>query len=168
MNATFTQRRSSMIATAHLIGASEGRQVRFQGFGTRYVVSAEQTGGAFAVVEHELAPRTLGAPMHAHEREDEISHVLAGRLGVQIGDEVLEAVPGDTVFKPRGVPHAFWNAGEETVRFLELITPAGFEAYFTELEPLLDGPGAPDLEALGAVVARYGLAMDMASMRRLV
>src|SRR3954471_6611308 len=153
-----------MLASSHLLPSADARAVRFQGFGTRYVLPGERTGGAFAVVEHDLAPRTLGAPMHAHEREDEISHVLAGRLGVQIGDEVLEAVPGDTVFKPRGVPHAFWNAGEETVRFLELITPAGFEAYFTELEPLLGGPGAPDLEALGSVVARYGLSMDRASM----
>src|SRR3954453_6204398 len=68
-----------MIATAHLVGAADGRQVRFQGFGTRYVVSAEQTGGAFAVVEHDLALRSLGAPMHTHEREDEITHATAGR-----------------------------------------------------------------------------------------
>src|SRR6059058_5229647 len=105
----------NMIATAHLVGAADGRQVRFQGFGTRYVVSAEHTGGAFAVVEHDLAPRTLGAPMHTHDLEDEISHVTAGRLGVQIGDDVLEAGPGDTVVKPRGVAHAFWNPGDEPV-----------------------------------------------------
>jgi quercetin dioxygenase-like cupin family protein len=168
MNTTFTQRRNAMIATAHLVGAAEGRQVRFQGFGTRYVVSAEQTGGAFAVVEHELAPRTLGAPMHTHEREDEISHVTAGRLGVQIGDDVLEAGPGDTVVKPRGVAHAFWNPRDEPVRFLELITPPGFEGYFAELEPILSVPGPPDLPALGAVMARYDLAMDMDSMPRLI
>src|SRR3954471_17529637 len=118
MNATFTQRRSSMIATARLVGAAEGRQVRFQGFGTRYVVSAEQTGGGFAVVDHELAARARGAPMHTHGREDEISHVTAGRLGVQIGNDVFEAGPGDTVVKPRGVAHALWNAGERARRFL--------------------------------------------------
>src|SRR3954463_7892892 len=168
MNATFTKRRSSMIATAHLIGASEGRQVRFQGFGTRYVVSAEQTGGAFAVVEHDLAAKALGAPMHTHEREDEISHVPAGRLGVQIGDDVLEAGPGDTVVKPRGIAHAFWNPGDEPVRFLEMITPAGFEGYSAELEPILAVAGPPDFEALGAVMARYALSMDMDSMPRLI
>src|SRR3954469_10248641 len=126
-----------MIASAHLVGAAAGPQVRFQGFGTRYVVSAEQTGGAFAMVEHDLAPRTLGAPMHTHAREDEISHVTAGRLGVQIGDEVLEAGPGETVVKPRGIAHAFWNPGEDPGRFLELSPPPGFEGYFAELEPIL-------------------------------
>jgi quercetin dioxygenase-like cupin family protein len=157
-----------MIATAHLVSSADGRQVRFQGFGTRYVVSAEQTGGAFAVVEHDLAPRSLGAPMHTHAREDEISHVTAGRLGVQIGDDVLEAGPGDTVVKPRGIAHAFWNPGDEPVRFLEMITPAGFEGYFADLEPILGAGGPPDLAALGAVVARYGLTMDMDSMPRLI
>ena len=157
-----------MISIAHLVSRSDGRQVRFQGFGTRYVVGAEQTGGAFALVEHDLAPRTLGAPMHTHEREDEISHVTAGRLGVQIGDEVIEAGPGDTVVKPRGVAHAFWNPGDEPLRFLELITPPGFEGYFADLEPVLAVPGPPDFAALGALVARYGLTMDMDSMPRLI
>jgi quercetin dioxygenase-like cupin family protein len=155
-------------SSAHVLGPAAGRSVRFHGFGTRYVVQAEQTSGAFALVEHDLAPRTLGSPMHAHEREDEISHVLAGRLGVQIGEDVLEAAPGDTVFKPRGIPHAFWNPGDEPVRFLELITPAGFERYFVEIEPILASGGPPDLPALEAIMARYGLAMDMSSMDRLI
>jgi quercetin dioxygenase-like cupin family protein len=157
-----------MLATDHLIASADGRHVHFQGLGTRYVLGAEQTGGAFAVVEHDLAPRALGAPMHTHTREDEISHVTAGRLGVQIGDDVLEAGPGDTVVKPRGIAHAFWNPGDEPVRFLEVITPAGFEGYFAELEPILGVPGPPDVAALGAVVARYALAMDMDSVPRLI
>lgn len=151
----------------HVITPDSGDYVNFQGFGTRYVVSGEQTGGAFAVVEHDLVPRTLGAPMHTHAREDEISHVLAGRLGVQIGDEVLEAGPGDTVVKPRGIPHAFWNPGDEPVRFLELITPPDFAQYFKDIAPLLSTM-PPDVEALGAVMARYEMSMDMESMGPLI
>ena len=147
-----------------IIHPGDGRYVSFAGFGARYIVTTE----AFALIEHDLAPRELGAPMHTHEREDEISHVTAGRLGVQIGDDVLEAGPGDTVVKPRGIPHAFWNPGDEPVRFLELITPAGFEQYFAELEPLLGGGGPPDFEALFALQARYALSMDMESMPRLI
>lgn len=106
--------------------------------------------------------------MHAHEHEDEISHVLAGRLGVQVGDEVIEAGPGDTVVKPRGVAHAFWNAADEPVRFLELITPGGFEDYFDDVAPILSAPGAPDFAALGAVAARYALTIDPDSIGRLI
>jgi quercetin dioxygenase-like cupin family protein len=151
-----------------MITAGAGRYVNFQGLGVRWVVSGEQTGGALAIVEHDLAPRSIGAPLHTHEREDEISHVTAGRLGAQVGDEVVDAGPGDTVVKPRGVPHAFWNPGDEPLRFLEVITPAGFERYFEDIAPLLSAGGPPDVAALGAVMARYGLEMDMASLPRLV
>ena len=157
-----------MVVTGLLAGPDAGTTVRIGGFSARYVVSAEQTDGAFALIEHELAPRQLGSPMHTHAREHEISHVTAGRLGVQIGDEVLEAGPGGTVRKPRGIPHAFWNPGGETVRFLELITPPGFEHYFAEIAPLFEDPGQPDFEALTAACARYGLEMDFASMERLI
>jgi mannose-6-phosphate isomerase-like protein (cupin superfamily) len=151
-----------------LVGPGDGRTVRFQGFGIRYVVTGDQTAGALAVVEHDLAPRALGAPLHTHEREDEISHVLAGRLGVQVGDRVVEASPGDTVVKPRGIPHAFWNPGPEPLRFLELIAPAGFERYFADIAPILDAAGAPDLDALTQVMARYAMRMDFDSMGRLI
>ena len=152
----------------NVVRAGEGALVRFRSLGTRHVLDGAVTGGSVAVVEHDLAPRALGSPLHGHEREDETSHVLAGRLGVQVGDAVLEAGPGDTVWKPRGVPHAFWNPGDETVRFLEVISPAGFERYFDEIEPLLTTGGPPDVAALGAVMARYGLTMDVDSAPRLV
>ncbi len=106
--------------------------------------------------------------MHTHEREDEYSFVLAGRLCVQIADEVLEAGPGDLVLKPRGIPHAYWNPGDEETRLVEVISPAGFEQYFADLAPELAHPGEPDLEALAEVRARYGLTMDIASRERLI
>jgi oxalate decarboxylase/phosphoglucose isomerase-like protein (cupin superfamily) len=92
--------------------------------------------------------------VHTHEREDEYSYVLSGRLSAQIGDTVLHADAGQVIAKPRGIPHAFWNAGSETVRFLELITPGGFEEYFFELAAPLN---ARDLGAMGAIRTSYSL-----------
>ena len=89
--------------------------------------------------------------------------MLEGRFGVQLGDEVLEAGPGDLLFKPRGIAHAFWNAGEEPARLLELISPAGFEQYFRELAPLLAAPER-DEAAIGEVVARYQLDIDFSTV----
>jgi oxalate decarboxylase/phosphoglucose isomerase-like protein (cupin superfamily) len=54
-------------------------------------------------------------------------------MGALLGDEVLEAGPGDLVFKPRKQWHTFWNAGDEPCRILEIISPAGFENYFREV-----------------------------------
>jgi uncharacterized cupin superfamily protein len=53
----------------------------------------------------------IGAPLHRHSREDEISHVLEGELTVQQDDRRDTAGVGGTIVKPRGVFHAFWNAG---------------------------------------------------------
>jgi hypothetical protein len=102
--------------------------------------------------------------MHTHAREDEYSYVLEGRVGFQLGDEVREAGPGEVVAKPRGVPHAFWNPGDESAKLLEIISPAGFEEYFRELAPLLGGDGPPDVAALGALQTRYGLTMDFSTI----
>jgi uncharacterized RmlC-like cupin family protein len=90
---------------------------------------------------------------------------LEGEVGVQIGEDVLVAGAGDLVFKPSGVPHAFWNASDEPARALEIISPAGFEGYFAELAPLLPpaNQGPLDEEAVGAVREKYGLEMDMGS-----
>ena len=75
------------------------------------------------------------------------------RYFVRIGDEERVAEPGDLVFKPRGVPHSFWNAGDDWARALELISPAGFERFFREL----DGLGATrEASAASALLRSLG------------
>jgi quercetin dioxygenase-like cupin family protein len=134
--------------------------------GIRFMIGGEETRGNLGLVEHPIGPRALAAPMHTHEHEDEYTYVLEGEVGVQIGEEILVARPGDLVFKPRGVPHAFWNVADEPARALEIIFPAGFERYFAELAPLFPpaNEGPLDEEAVGAVRERYGLEMDMSSI----
>ena len=147
-----------------VVTPTDGERVELGGLGVRFMA----TGEGFSLVEHPIAPRTLGAPMHVHEHEDEFSYVLEGEVGVQIGDEVLYALPGQLVVKPRGIPHAFWNRTDEPARLLEIISPAGFERYFAELAPLLPPQvAAPDFEALAALQARFGLTMDMETAARI-
>ena len=150
-------------AVARLLGPDQGEVVHLLALGVRFMIDGEATGGAFSLVEHPLLPRALGAPLHTHHNEDEYSYVLEGRFGIQLGDEVLKAGPGDLLFKPRGIAHAFWNAGEEPARLLELISPAGFEQYFRELAPLLAAPER-DEAAIGEVVARYQLEIDFSTV----
>jgi quercetin dioxygenase-like cupin family protein len=140
-----------------ILGPTDGESLDLGGLGVRFMA----TGEGFSLVEHPIAPRTLAAPMHVHEHEDEYSYVLEGEVGVQVGDEVRYAKAGDFVFKPRGIWHAFWNRSDEPARLLEIISPAGFERYFAELKSLLEPQ--PDFEGLAAVQARYGLTMDMSS-----
>jgi mannose-6-phosphate isomerase-like protein (cupin superfamily) len=150
------------------IGPQDGERADFPALGNRFIVRSEDTGGRFALIEHTLALKSLGAPTHVHANEDEYSFVLSGELGVQLGEEVLTAGPGETVVKPRGVPHAFWNPGEEEARLLELISPGAFEHYFVEMAPLLNVDGERDFERIGEIQARYGLSMDIDSIGPLI
>jgi mannose-6-phosphate isomerase-like protein (cupin superfamily) len=137
------------------------------GLGTRYLIRSEQTDGRFALIEHTIPPHALAAPVHTHVHEDEHSYVLSGRMGAMVGDEVIEAGPGQLVTKPRGIPHAFWNAGDEPVVLLELISPGAFDQYFADLAPVFSAGGPPDLEALAVIQARYELTMDFDSIASL-
>jgi mannose-6-phosphate isomerase-like protein (cupin superfamily) len=157
-----------MTTTAQLkLAADEGRRADLVSLGNRYMIESAQTDGRFALIEHTIAPRALAAPMHVHEREDEYSFVLSGRMGAQIGDEVVEAGPGELVFKPRGIWHAFWSASDEETRVLELISPGEFAGYFEELAPVITAEN-PDFAKIGEIQARYALTMDMDSIARLV
>jgi mannose-6-phosphate isomerase-like protein (cupin superfamily) len=140
--------------------------VRFgKALGTKRLLSSDQTGGAFGLVEHDLPARRLGSPVHTHADEDEYSYVVSGTLSALVGDEVIEAGPGEVVAKPRGIPHAFWNTADEPVVFVELITPGGFEDYFFDLaEPF----NTQDLEAMDQIRARYRLDMRPESIGELI
>jgi mannose-6-phosphate isomerase-like protein (cupin superfamily) len=157
-------------AGPRIIGPKDGKFTDLQSVGVRFMIWGAETGGTFSLVEHPIPPRTLVAPLHLHEREDEYSYVLEGRMGAQLGDDVVYAEPGDLVFKPRNQWHTFWNAGDTTCRLLEIISPAGFEHFFNELGEQMAAAKSvsvaevPDLPALGA---RYGLHFQPESIARL-
>jgi mannose-6-phosphate isomerase-like protein (cupin superfamily) len=153
--------------TVRVVGPKDGKAGSIGALGVRFLISGLESGGGFALVEHPMPPRTLGTPMHRHANEDEYSFVLEGRMGADLGGEIVYGEPGDLIFKPRGQWHTFWNAGDEPARILEIISPAGFEKYFDELVDL-DFQGPPDPAVIGAIAVRYGLELDFESFPRLV
>ena len=155
------------VITAGLITSADQRRLLDGPLGALLALPAEATDGRLSVVIHDIAPRTLGAPIHTHRNEDEYSYVLDGLIGVQVGDRDYEARAGDTVAKPRGIPHAFWNPTDHPARFVEIITPGGFQEYFPGVGAAF-GPDGPDFAALAAVAARFELAVDFASIPMLV
>jgi mannose-6-phosphate isomerase-like protein (cupin superfamily) len=153
--------------TAKVVGPKDGKAGFLGSIGVRFMIDGDESGGGFSLVEHPMGPRALAAPLHRHNREDEYSYVLEGRMGALLGDEVLEAGPGDLVFKPRGQWHTFWTAGDEPCRILEIISPAGFERFFAELADLNEG-GPADPEVMGELCARYELEMQPDSVPGLI
>ena len=157
----------AVTSDARVLGPDDGRAGFLGSIGVRFMLDGETAGERFSLVEHPMSARALAAPLHRHHREDEYSYVIQGRMGALLGEEVLEAGPGDLVFKPRGEWHTFWNAGDEPCRILEIISPAGFERFFAELVDL-GGVEQPDPEALAQLCARYELDMEPDSVPGLV
>ena len=83
--------------------------------------------------------------------------MIEGALEVTIGDTVKVVRAGESIFKPRGVAHAFALVGEEPVRFLETITPAGFDGYFRALAQMVRETGEVDRDRATRLMAQYGL-----------
>jgi mannose-6-phosphate isomerase-like protein (cupin superfamily) len=146
------------VTSARIVGPRDGRAGFLGTIGVRFMIHGDDTAQGFSLVEHPMSPRALAAPLHRHTREDEYSYVLTGRMGALLGDEVVEAGPGDLVFKPRNQWHTFWNAADEPTRILEIIAPAGFERFFAELVDL-GGVTATDPATLADLCGRYALEM---------
>jgi mannose-6-phosphate isomerase-like protein (cupin superfamily) len=154
-------------AKAKVVGPADGKAGFLGSIGVRFMIDGAEADERVSLVEHPMSPRALAAPLHRHTREDEYSFVLEGRMGALLGDEVLEAGPGDLVFKPRNQWHTFWNAGDEPTRILEIISPAGFERFFAELVDL-GGVTEAEPQVLAELCARYELEMDPDSVPGLV
>ena len=154
-------------AGAKIVGPTDAQEGFLGSIGVRFMIDGSEAEERFSLVEHPMSARSLAAPLHRHAREDEYSYVLQGRMGALLGDDVVEAGPGDLVHKPRNQWHTFWNAGDEPCRILEIISPAGFEQFFRELSDLGGAMNADPAE-LARLSERYALEMQPESVPELV
>jgi mannose-6-phosphate isomerase-like protein (cupin superfamily) len=132
-----------------------GLQGDLGSIGIVFKLWGEQTGGAFAVVEHPFPVGALVSP-HLHTREDEYSIVIEGEIGFRSGDREVVLGNGGYIAKPRGELHAMWNAGSVPARMIEIISPAGFEHFFREVLEMMSA-GAADPDEGMKLAERYGL-----------
>src|SRR5262245_10410390 len=145
--------------TARVLGPQDGKAGFLGSIGVRFMIDGPESDERFSLVEHPMSPHALAAPLHRHNREDEYSYVLEGSVGALLGDEIVIGHSGDLIFKPRAQWHTFWNAGDTPARILEIISPAGFEGFFVELDAL-GGAMKASPEALAELCARYDLDMQ--------
>ena len=127
----------------------------------RIHVSGEETGGRYCVVENHV-PHGDMPPLHVHHSEDEVFHVLEGRLSLFLPGRHVELAAGDTFRAPRGVPHTY-RVESETARLLVLCAPARFDALVRATAEPAPGEELPprgrplDVEALEAAAAEVGI-----------
>jgi quercetin dioxygenase-like cupin family protein len=147
----------STAPVAKLVEPGQGKTIMLFTVRFDYKVTSADSGGALSALEVTIPPKTLVKP-HNHSREDEFTVVLAGTVGARVGDRVVEAGPGASMVKPRGIPHAMWNLGPDPATVLEVLSPGGLERYFEELAPVLRDKAPPS--EYDALAERYGLTIE--------
>jgi quercetin dioxygenase-like cupin family protein len=147
--------------SGYALGPDEGEASWFEGALLLVKATGEQTEGRFAAVEF-VAPKGFAAPLHVHRDDDEFFLVLAGEVRFQLGDAVIEGVPGSLVYGPREVRHSFAIDSEEA-RVLLLFGPAGVEGFFREGGKPARSRGLPPsdeqsqgIEVMSEIAGRYG------------
>ena len=119
------------------------------------------TSGQFALLEMEGGPGGE-PPLHVHRNEDELFYVVEGELKVCRGGQEITLCSGQSAFLPRNVPHTFKITCSHA-RFLNYITPGGFEAYFRDLGQPLDTEAVGraeesfEVSEMIRIAARYGI-----------
>jgi quercetin dioxygenase-like cupin family protein len=142
---------------ARVIPAEQAHRISLYDVAFTYGIASDETDGRLAMLEVTVPPRTLIKP-HLHTREDEFSLVLSGTIGARLGDETVEAIPaGSWLAKPRDLPHAMWNLGDEPARVLEVVLPAGIEEYFERVAPILKEHGPDWTRRYNELADAYGL-----------
>jgi quercetin dioxygenase-like cupin family protein len=138
------------------------RLIRFHGGLITVHADSADTSGQFALLEMEGGPGGE-PPLHVHRNEDELFYVIEGELKVRRGDEEITLEAGESAFLPRNVAHTF-KVMSSHVRFLNYITPGGFENYFRDLGQALDGNAAArpseqtiDVAEMIRVAGRYSI-----------
>lgn len=99
-----------------------------------------------------------GPPLHVHHLEDEEGSITAGVLSVEVNGERREIGAGGTVRLPRGVPHRWWNDGDEPLAFDGLTRPAvDLDRYLQAVFEVMNAgpPGRPPLVYMAHVAVRH-------------
>jgi quercetin dioxygenase-like cupin family protein len=99
-----------------------------------------------------LDPPGTFVPLHIHPKQDEFIYVLDGTFDLQLGEQKLQAGPGDLVRMPMGIPHAYYNNSAAPTRAVFWVSPAGkLRELFDQLHDLTDIQEAVRISALHEV-----------------
>jgi len=117
-------------------------------------LSGNDTNGKFTIIENHNDPG-VGIPMHVHENEDEIFHILEGQMEFELQGKTNLLSKGDMIFLPRMVPHSFRVVGDIKCKAIVTVVPSGIEEMFESLSAL--PPGPPDFEKVAAICGKQGI-----------
>jgi quercetin dioxygenase-like cupin family protein len=130
------------------------------------VHTAHASGGDGISVLELSSPYGDSPPLHIHRTEDEIFHVLDGRLRVRLNGADVTVGTGETAFTPAGVPHTYRVESVEGARWLVITAHGDFERFVRATgrpaeypaPPAPNGPPTPEqVQAFAAVARAHGI-----------
>jgi quercetin dioxygenase-like cupin family protein len=128
------------------------------------VAHADGTNGVSVVASS--ARYGASPPLHVHDREDEVFHVLEGELRLRVDGRDLPLGAGETALAPKGVPHTYRVESPHGARWLVVTTRGDFERLVRSVSrsaerpdlPPPSGPPTPEqIEALAAACRECGI-----------
>ena len=125
------------------------------GVQAKVLLRSSDTNGKIAVFEDVVDAGAPGSPRHIHHKQDETFFFLEGEFEVEIDGKRYQAKPGDTVFVPRGTPHAWKFSGTEIDCIRYIFSPAlNIEDMFQDLHDLRSRE-ISNQEQLEVIAQRY-------------
>jgi quercetin dioxygenase-like cupin family protein len=144
--------------------AADMPALRFRDTLVRVRISARNGSDGISVLEHHARKGEV-PPLHIHRNEDEVFHVLGGRLLFEIDGKQKTVESGDVVLAPRGVPHRFLVLSDSGAHWLTIMHGADFETLVTDVSlpteltepPAITHPGPEEIAALTEACAANGI-----------
>jgi len=98
--------------------------VEAQDFGTTCQLCNPSLTGArqLTVIDVSFAPGK-GHSFHRHPRQEEVLHVIAGKVEQWVDGDKRVLGPGDSAFIPPDIVHASFNTGDQPARILAMLGP---------------------------------------------
>jgi mannose-6-phosphate isomerase-like protein (cupin superfamily) len=143
---------------------SQGKVLNLRSvFGLEATITTPSAATDGAYVEMDLMLEPEGhTNMHIHPEQEETYEVLDGTLDVLRDGDWHKVPVGESLTVPRGATHAFRNATETRVRFLNVHRPAlAFQEYLETLDRLIRAGKVKSFKGL-----RSGIYISMAAVEQ--
>jgi quercetin dioxygenase-like cupin family protein len=129
--------------------------IRAFGQEAHVLVSSEQTDDSFCMLRFSSPPGNV-TPPHLHRTTDETFLIESGEVEINIGGELLRGRKGDTIYLPKGIPHALKVVGNDNLTVVVVCVPGGFDRFFAACAEEFKN-GEPGLPLLVKIAAEYGI-----------